>query len=96
MIQRTGEDDYVFTKDLMEDARQQYVLDQRHEIKVPLTLIQGKYDTAVPWETALNIEKAFVGPNTNILFVEDGDHRLSRERDLGLIDSEILKVSESA
>lgn len=88
-----GYEPYVFTKDLIEDGRVQSVLDGLHPIDVPLTLLQGKQDTSVPWKKALAIEKAFPGPATKVIFIEDGDHRLSHEKDLALIDREIVALS---
>lgn len=88
-----GGEPYVFTKALLEDGRAQSLLDRRYDIDVPLTLVQGKRDEAVPWQTAHRIEKAFPGPATRAIFVEDGDHRLSREQDLILMDAELVKLT---
>lgn len=83
---------YIFTKDLIEDGRQQFVLTQAHSINVPLILLQGKQDADVPWKKAISIQSCFGHDNTEIVFIEDGDHRLSRDQDLALIDAQVEKI----
>jgi pimeloyl-ACP methyl ester carboxylesterase len=73
---------YVYTRALIEDGRKNLLLDRQHNITVPLLLLQGMLDDAVPWETALRIRKKFHGPMTDVIIIEDGDHRLSRPQDL--------------
>lgn len=88
-----SDEPYIFTKDLLEDGRMQSVLHERYSISCPLTLIQGKLDEDVPWEKALKIQECFQGPHPHIEFIEDGDHRLSRDQDLALINTHIIKLS---
>lgn len=88
-----SDEPYVFTKALIEDGRENCVLDQRHEISVPMILLQGKQDADVPWEKALRIQAAFKGARSEVIFIDDGDHRLSRDQDLLLLDKAVIKVS---
>lgn len=88
-----SDEPYIFTKDLLEDGRAQSILHGHYSISCPLTLIQGKLDADVPWEKALKIQECFQGLNTHIAFVEDGDHRLSRDQDLALINTHIMTLS---
>ena len=87
---------YVITKKLLKDGREQFLLNKKHSINAPITLIQGKKDKDVPWQTAIEIKNHFQGSPINIIFVDDGDHRLSRIQDLKLIDKELEKMSRSA
>lgn len=81
---------YIFTKALIEDGEERSLLGQSHEIDFPIHLLQGKLDPDVPWETALKIREAFGGEeNVQITFIEDGDHRLSRDEDLALLGKTI-------
>jgi hypothetical protein len=50
-------------------------------------------DQDVPWETALKIQKNYNGAEIDVIFVDDGDHSLSRPEDLALIDKEIKSLS---
>ncbi len=89
-----SDEPYIFTQALLKDGAHQSVLDQEHAISVPLVLIQGKLDADVPWEKALKIEEKFQGPDTKIIFIEDGDHSLSRPQDLNILSQELKKLSE--
>ncbi len=76
---------YIYTRALVEDGRKNLLLDRQHKIKVPLLLLQWMLDDAVPWETALRIREKFRGPMTDVVMIEDGDHRLSRPQDLDIL-----------
>lgn len=89
-----SEEPYIFTRALIEDGKQNALLNKNYNLNFPIQLVQGKLDPDVPWETALNIQKAFGKSNTDIDFIEDGDHRLSRPQDLALIDHYIQKLSD--
>lgn len=84
---------YIFTKALIEDGRGNSVLHESHSISVPLILLQGKKDADVPWQKALRIQEMFSGRNSEVIFIEDGDHRLSRDEDLELLDNAVQKIS---
>lgn len=86
-------DPYMITRRLIEDGRRQCVLDRTHRVRAPMTLIHGKLDADVPWETAEAIKSRFEGPQTKILYIEDGEHRLSRPEDLALIAAEVEAMS---
>lgn len=88
-----SDEPYIFTRALLEEGAQQCVLGQEYSIQVPLILIQGKQDADVQWEKAVAIKQAFNGPQTNIIFIEDGDHSLSRESDLAIIGREVQALS---
>lgn len=84
---------YIFTKALLEDGKRNCLLHESHDISVPLILLQGKKDVDVPWQKALRIQEMFKGNNTEVIFIEDGDHRLSRDEDLAVLDAAVRKIS---
>lgn len=86
-------DPYHFTAAFYGEAKNHLLLGEIHRIVFPMRLIQGKRDTDVPWKTALEIEGKFKGPDVKAVFIEDGDHRLSRPQDLAIIDREIKSIS---
>eukprot|EP01037_Dinobryon_pediforme_P012959 gene12958-13060_t len=45
----------VITRALIEDGRNQLVLDQTITLNAPVRLLQGQRDADVPWETALKL-----------------------------------------
>lgn len=83
---------YAFTRRLYEEGKSHLMLDKIWRIDAPVRLIQGMQDRDVPWETAVRIQKALVGEDIDVVFVEDGDHRLSKPADLELIDREIRVI----
>ncbi len=87
-----SEEPYIFTKDLIEDGRKNFVLghDTKARYDFPIHLIQGKDDPDVPWQRAIEIRDAIATPNVDITFIEDGDHRLSRDQDLDIIWDRVL------
>lgn len=90
-----SDEPYIFTKALIDDGRDNFVLGQSELLRYgfPIHLIQGKLDEDVPWQRAEEIRDAVSQPIVEITFVEDGDHRLSRDQDLSLIWDIILKVT---
>lgn len=90
-----SDDPYVFTRRLIEDGRDHLLLDGSYNISVPLILLQGKLDADVPWEKALRIQRCFKGPDSRVVFVENGDHRLSKPDELDLIWNFVVELSGS-
>ncbi len=85
---------YVISRRLIEDGRERCVLSREHPIAVPVTLLHGRLDQDVPWQTAEDIARQFQGPQTRIVYVEDGEHRLSRPEDLDLICAEVAAMGD--
>lgn len=83
---------YIFTRKLLENGEKNCLLDKTHDIDTPLILLQGKRDSAVAWEKALQIKNAFPGDKTKIMFIDDGEHNLSRDQDLKLLKETIQTI----
>lgn len=88
-----SDEPYVFTKKLHDEAKNHLLLKKGRPVNFSLRLIQGMKDKEVPWQTAAKIQNAFQAEDSDIILIEDGDHRLSRPQDLELIDKEIKNVS---
>lgn len=86
-------DPYVFTRGLIEDGRDHLLLRAPIHIDAPVRLLQGREDPDVPWETAGMIAKKLTGEDVEIIYVEDGDHRLSRDEDLALLDETLQSLT---
>lgn len=80
-----GPDPYPITRVLVEDGRKHLLLDGRIALSCPVRIVQGMSDPDVPWQHALKLVEA-LGPDTQITLVKDGDHRLSKARELALIE----------
>ncbi|MBR0553439.1 alpha/beta fold hydrolase [Stakelama marina] len=55
------------------------------DIDAPIRLLQGMADAEVPWNRATRLAELIRSADVQLTFVKDGDHRLSRERDIALL-----------
>jgi pimeloyl-ACP methyl ester carboxylesterase len=76
---------YPITRALIEDGRHHLLLDHPIAVRCPVRLLHGQCDPDVPWETALAIARTVESDDVQVLLIKDGDHRLSRPRDLALL-----------
>src|SRR5262249_31684566 len=73
------------TRALIEDGREHVLLDKPILLDCKVRLLHGQADPAVRWERALRIAARLTSADVEVILVKDGDHRLSRPRDLALI-----------
>lgn len=73
------------TLKLIEDGANHLLLGGPIPINCPVRLLHGQADPDVPWEFALRIAERVHSPDTNVILIKDGDHRLSRPQDLTLL-----------
>jgi pimeloyl-ACP methyl ester carboxylesterase len=81
---------YPITRRLIEDGRTRLLLGAPIPLECPLRLLHGQRDPDVPWETSLRIAERLTGTDVQVTLVKDGDHRLSRPRDLALLERVVL------
>lgn len=84
---------YILTKALFDDGAKHFVLDGSVAINCPMHLIQGKEDADVPWSWAEDTANHFGREKVKITYIDDGDHRLSRDEDLEVIDGAVKAAS---
>lgn len=84
---------YPITNALIEEGRNHLLMPGPIPFTGPVRLIHGLQDDAVPWEHSLRIAEAMASENIDIVFVKDGEHRLSRGSDLARL---IATISELA
>lgn len=68
---------YPITKALIEDGRQHVMLDQPIDIDIPVRILHGQKDDAVPWQLSLELAAQLRGHDVELQFLKNGDHRLS-------------------
>jgi pimeloyl-ACP methyl ester carboxylesterase len=73
------------TRALIEDGRRHLLLGGPIALRLPVRLLQGQRDAAVPWQTALALAERITGDDVQVALIKDGDHRLSRPEDLALL-----------
>lgn len=81
----------IYTRALFEDGRANRVMTGIIDTHCPVTIIQGLADPDVPHTHALKLVEHLPADDVTLSLVRDGDHRLSRPKDIDLI----LKAAES-
>lgn len=90
-----GPDPNIFTKKLFDDGRLFSVLDQGTiHTHCPVHIIQGTADPDVPMEHAQYLMDHLPADDATMTLVRDGDHRLSRDEDLDLIERVVAHMAE--
>ena len=92
-LENDYETPYPITKNLIMNGRKNKVLNKEIEIKISVVLFHGLKDTLVPLKFSKKIFKLFKTQNKKIIKIKDGDHSLSRKKDLRRICSELRKMT---
>lgn len=87
---------YIFTKALLDDGDHNRVLDKPLSFQGRMRLLHGMQDDAVPWELSLEIAAKTATDDVRVHLLKDGDHRLSRDQDLALLQATVAELSELA
>lgn len=72
----------IFTKALIEDGRNNLVLQGTINTNCSVHILQGMNDPDVPYQHALRLVEHLPADNVVITLIKEGDHRLSRPQDL--------------
>lgn len=79
---RYGDGPYRITKELIEEGRNHLIGDDSFKPPCPVRILHGVKDPDVPWKHANRLNHVLLGENVMLKFIQDGDHRLSREEDI--------------
>ncbi len=74
------------TRGLIEDGRTHLLLDSPIPLECPVRLLHGQQDMDVPWERSLTLAERLAGSDVRTILIKDAGHRLSRPRDLRVLD----------
>jgi len=86
---------YPITKNLIMNGRKNKILNKKIYTKIPVVLFHGLKDELVPLKFSKKVFKLFKTKNKKIIKIKDGDHSLSRKKDLGKICLELRKLIEN-
>ena len=84
---------YPITKNLIMDGRKNKVFNKTIDVKIPIVLFHGLKDKLVPLKFSKKTFKLFKTQNKKIIKIKDGDHSLSRKKDLRRICLELRKMT---
>lgn len=76
------EEPYKITRALLEDGRNHLLLRDEIPLDCPVRLIHGTNDEDVPWKTSMKTADKLRSTDVEILYVKNGNHRLSEPHDL--------------
>jgi len=86
-------DPYPLTLQLFTEARKHLLLGSKIGIHAPVRLIHGKQDPDVPWAKSAETARKLTSPDIRVIYIDDGDHRLSRPEDLEVMDAALVELS---
>ncbi len=73
------------TRRLLEDGGKHLLLAGAINIHCPVRVLHGMQDPDVPWQNSLKLADCLASDDVRLIFIKDGDHRLSRDADLLLL-----------
>jgi pimeloyl-ACP methyl ester carboxylesterase len=77
---------YPITRALIEDGRNYLVMDRATlQVGCPVHILHGREDPDVPLSLSLELVSRLAHDDVTLTIVHDGDHRLSRDEDIGLL-----------
>jgi pimeloyl-ACP methyl ester carboxylesterase len=85
-------DPYPITRELLEDGARWSILPGPVNLDAPVRILQGGADPDVPWRHALELAQAIRGDDVVFTLIKDGDHRLSRPRDIDRLVAALEEV----
>ena len=89
-----GEQPYVTTRTFWESGERRLLLGGEIAIDCPVRLLHGQADADVPWRNTLLLMERLRSADVQAILVKDGDHRLSRERDIALLIATVNGLME--
>lgn len=90
---------YVYSKRLFDDGRRHLLLREPIHLSMPVRILHGQQDEAVPWQRSLTLMDRLAGADVEATFIKSGDHRLSEPADLErlsrTLDEVLARVEEA-
>ena len=74
-----------YSRALIDDGPRQALMGGPIAYVGPVRILHGQADTTVPWARSLDLAAALTSADVQLTLVKDGDHRLSRDRDIALL-----------
>jgi len=87
-----GDFTYPITKQIILDGRKNKVLNEKINLKIPITLFHGSKDDVVPISYSKKILKFCKKAEKKFIKIKNGDHSLSRKSDLKKICFQLKNI----
>lgn len=86
----------VTTRAFWQSGEANRLLHRALAIDCPLRILHGQRDPDVPWRNSLELTGRVRSDDVHLTLVRDGDHRLSRPRDIALLLRTVADLVETA
>ena len=83
---------YRIHQTFLKQAESHFILSTECNIHVPVRLIHGRQDEDIPYSISQTLFDKVVCNDKKLILVDDGDHRLSKPRDLEIIITAIKDI----
>ena len=83
---------YPITKQLIFDGKKNKILTNNIKLKIPCVLFHGTKDMVVPISLSKKVLKIFTRADKKLIKIKNGDHSLSRKKDLLKICKELNNI----
>ena len=87
------DDPYPVTRRLLEDGRNNLLLNAPIRLNCPVRLLQGMQDQDVPWQNATRIMENLESNDAHLQLLKNSGHRLSEPHELGLLMGAVDELS---
>jgi len=87
-----SDEPYTITMKLIEEGRDHLLMRDPLVIDKPIRLIHGMADPDVPYHLSLKIAEHVSSEDVQVRLIKDGDHRLSTDRDLGILTRTVANL----
>ena len=87
-----GYDPMLTTQRFWQSGQANLILCDDIALTCPVRLLHGQRDDDVPWETSLRLAGKISSGDVQTVLVKDGDHRLSRDSDIGLLIDVVTRL----
>ena len=85
-------DDYIFTKNFINDSKKHFVLESPIKINSIIHLLYGSFDEAVNLDSQLKLLKTLNSKITKLTIIKNSDHRMSSPSDLETLRQTFLQI----
>ena len=91
-----SEEPDVITWALIEEGRRHLILGKPITTGRPVRVLHGMHDSDIPWAHAIRLMESLVDTDAQLTLIKDGEHRLQRPQDLGLIGRAVCDLADRA
>lgn len=84
---------YVTTRGFFQSGEANRLLDAQIPLTCPVRLLHGEEDGDVPSDVSLRLSAALASADVQVTLVKGGDHRLSRDTDIGLLIDTVARLA---